>query len=238
MAAGALDEKMCIRAHNETPIDIYECPWQHLKHEVLEVTTRARHRHAAQQRTALKGIAELDNFIIKKLRAKQNDEEARIVGATMSLATWDDQQKAALDYKEDDLCFICGLQPGTFAHMVGRCTGLEHIREDKELAAICHLLPDPILLGIPAAMCADWNEPWWGGGDRWPGAGELKETKVAKKLFGEALITTRAFARLKRRTPDELTMNARQFMRHLRGTFPATPWNMPSPCTDAPPCSH
>ena len=90
MSAAALDEDMKIVKHLEVPVDIYQCPWQHLKHEVLDFTTRASHRHASEQRTALKGVDELDNFIIKKLGAKQEVEAAKVLGETMSLATWDD----------------------------------------------------------------------------------------------------------------------------------------------------
>ena len=135
MAAGALDENMCILAHQEAPIDIYACPLQHLKAEVLDVAARARHRYAASQRTALHGVTEIDHHIIKKLCGKMKGEDAKIVEDTMNLATWDDNQKAKLENLEGGVCSLCGDQNGTLAHLIGRCRKPDHVREDKEIVA-------------------------------------------------------------------------------------------------------
>ena len=53
MMAAAMDEEMKILKFEETSIDIYEGPWQHLKFEVLEEGVRARHKYAAGQRQML-----------------------------------------------------------------------------------------------------------------------------------------------------------------------------------------
>jgi hypothetical protein len=112
---------------------------------------------------------------------------------------------------------------------------LQHVRTDKELAACCHLFPDPVLLGIPPALCSEGLGAWWEWGEQSKRAQDLREHGAAKRLFGKVHPPTFAYSRIKERTNTEMQMNARQFVRYLRGTVPPQTWSMPQPCTDRPP---
>jgi hypothetical protein len=255
MAAACLDEEMKICQHLEEPVDVYGCPWQHLKPEVMDIGGRARHRFAASQRRALHGVQELDTHLLQQCSKEWTKEEVDSVNATSNLSTWDDTQLADIDFKDDNTCFLCGEADGSMAHLIGRCQKLNHIRVDKELAACCHLFPDPILLGIPPALSAEGQGAWWDSFNEDRGtpsrpllleqedqehqrrerAHQLRGNSAANKLFGKVHPATQAFFRLKERTPREKQMNARQLVRHLRGTYPLINWKMPHPCTDRPP---
>ena len=73
----------------------------------------------------------------------------------------DDQKKYDLEYKDTDSCSLCGVPKGGYDHFILNCQTLEHVRSACAFKEVLHLLPTPVIRGIPPAMGMDVVGPFW-----------------------------------------------------------------------------
>ena len=150
-----------ILEQNQPALKALEVPWQMLKPLLNEKFVRARQRLAETTRTALKGVFEIDHYILRKtLRPFTNDDEA-ILKNVVTLAIADDQKKFELSYASSEACTLCGAPNGGIEHLVAFCSKLCHVRTRCPFAKLLPFLPAPVLRGIPPAMSIDAVGPFW-----------------------------------------------------------------------------
>ena len=141
-----------VQEPNEPPLKTMEVPWQMLKPLLNEKFVRARQTEAEMNRSALKGVKEVDHFILRKTLRKFKGEDEAILKSVITLATADDQKKFELDFATSEECSLCGAPKGGLDHLVATCTKLHHVREKNQIIKLLPYLHTPVLRGIPPAM--------------------------------------------------------------------------------------
>ena len=132
-----------------------------LKPFLSEKFVRARQQLAQAARTALKGGAEIDHYVLRKSLRHVHGEDEAIIKSVVTLATADDHKRFELDYASSNACTRCGAPSGGVEHLLAHCPKLCHIRSLSPIAKLLPYLHDAVLRGIPPAMSIEAVGPDW-----------------------------------------------------------------------------
>ena len=159
---GTIGADLIIRVPNETDIDIWNMPWQHLKKAVFDLAGRSRAKHFNMTRTYQGDIDEFDQTIICSIMNSFGDHEARVLRYIATGAFWDEAHKACIN-TSDGTCPHCMKRDIDSEHIHWNCPCINAHRNIKHVANIdpaC--LPKCVKVGIPPALSASFTQPFWG----------------------------------------------------------------------------
>ena len=124
---------------HEPALNTLEVSWRMLKPILNDKFVRARQQIAEAARTALKGLSEIDHYLLRiTLRNFSGDDEA-ILKSVVILATADDQKRFELDYANSDGCLLCGSPGGGMEYLIDCCPTLSHIGNSSPIAKLLPL---------------------------------------------------------------------------------------------------
>ena len=156
-----MDDNLIITHPNETPIDIWHMPIQHLKAAVLNIAKRARATNAAKHRTYFE-CAEIDHNMIKEICGKFQQKEINIFRHIATGGMWSEEQLETIQMSNGK-CKHCGLNATNSLHTLWDCPKINsHKKVKAEKISNFENIPKSILQGIPEAMTWRLDEPFWG----------------------------------------------------------------------------
>ena len=80
----------CSKTNN---LKTFEVPWQMVKPLLNEKSFIARQKNAEASRTAIKGVFDLDHYLLRNTLRQFHGEEESILKSVVTLATADDHNK-------------------------------------------------------------------------------------------------------------------------------------------------
>ncbi len=156
-----LSDSFVITMDNEADIDIINMPWQHLKKAVADLVIRKRNKQAAQQRSHINGMQEMDNQMARKIVNKLGPKEQKVYRHVATGGAWADSHLASIG-KSDGCCPHCGKSVDDMTHILWDCEEIHKHRKLRDLCGLDHSqLPTHIKHGIPSAMTTDVQGPYW-----------------------------------------------------------------------------
>ena len=155
---------MILHKHNEPSLDIIEHPWQHLKKAIFDAVARHRVDHVNNSRTFHKYVPEIDRSIVREVMHKLGPHEQNVYRCLGTGATWDQKQLCHVWTNEhSEACPHCGVGVESGEHVSWECSVINSHRKSRELCNLDHsALPTCIKVGIPVAMHAKFDGPYWG----------------------------------------------------------------------------
>jgi ribonuclease HI len=151
-----------IHATNETPIALMIIPWQHLKKAIYAIAARTRARNTDHVRTFHGRVGEIDDLILNKTLNKFGTKERNAFRYVASGAFWNEKQLADIG-QGGGFCPHCLTTYTNKHHTLWHCPVINKHRKHCELNDIdADALPDCIKVGLPPAMHARHNTPYWG----------------------------------------------------------------------------
>ncbi len=112
-----LNNSFIIQMKHEADVDIVNMPWQHLKKAVAEMGIRDRNKKAAEQRTHLQGLQEVDTQMVHRIVNDMGDKEQKVYRHIASGGAWADNHLEDIGYS-NGLCQHCGQKVGDFSHVL------------------------------------------------------------------------------------------------------------------------
>jgi len=155
---------LTLHKNNEPNLDLFEHPWQHLKTALFEIIARNRVVHINKTRTFHNHIPEIDQGIVKEVLHKLGSHERNVYRCLGTGATWDQKQLSeVLTTEHTDKCAHCGSNVESHEHILWDCEVINSHRKCREMCSLDHQkLPICIKVGLPVAMHAKFDQPFWG----------------------------------------------------------------------------
>ena len=156
-----LSNNVVIQMEREADVDVLNMPWQHLKKAVADIAIRKRNKNAAEQRTHLQGLQEVDTQMVHRIVNSMGDKEKKVYRHISSGGAWAENHLEDIGLS-NGVCRHCGKKVNDISHVLWQCGEISKHRVNKEL---CNIDPDAlpcyIKHGIPAAMTTNVKGPYW-----------------------------------------------------------------------------
>ena len=214
-----------------------QVPWQQVKPLVKDVGIRARNKAAAKARTMLANTAEIDTQMYLEAKAKFDQEQGQCLECVATLSAWTQDKKEQIGQAATTSCPHCGKEGQDMVHTIWTCEILGYKLEeaDHEIINLARQgkLPSSLLLGIPPAMDANFDNSFWGR--------TLDDFDDCQKpCVGQVLMESHACSNVResvRQTLEQNSqcLNARQVIQQLRGGHTTFRMSDITPCQEAPP---
>eukprot|EP00973_Karenia_brevis_P000767 107476-Karenia_brevis.AAC.1 len=92
----------------------------------------------------------------------RSEEQVRILTYIMSAATWTSQQLHEIGDEPDATCCLCGEVQANVTHCLWDCSVVNKaIKDHRQLQLNKEWLPEHLRYGIPGAMAARLDGPFW-----------------------------------------------------------------------------
>ncbi len=156
-----LDSNFVIHIDKEADIDVLNMPWQHLKRAIADIAVRKRNLKAAENRTHMDGLKEVDTQIVHRIIHGLGEKEKKVYRHITSGGAWAENHLEDIGYT-DGLCRHCGQKVSDISHALWQCSEINKHRSNRDLCDLDpETLPCYIKHGIPAAMTTNVKGPYW-----------------------------------------------------------------------------
>ena len=170
MLGAALDfQVLAVIRHKQADLPIMDTPYQLIKPSIGRFVFQALHSYYATRRTMLQQATDVDPDIFHEATKALESKDANCIRYVSTLSAVEQSLKCRIEGSVDDMCIFCKKCKSSLVHIYWHCPhptlvqarqALTDPRQQFLLDQV-HVLPDHILLGIPASLTICPNSPWW-----------------------------------------------------------------------------